>query len=328
MLIEKQIANYLSQSFGLQVSIYPLDLTELNRLPLFLKGGYQLFVGQIGSIPVLWAEPGGAFTPDQLEQHQRQLEQILQRPVVFVFPQLDAWMRQRLVQRRVGFMQIGKQLYVPQLFLELSDVALRSSMRSETREKLSPPAQASVIYQLLKGSLEEKPFGQIANLLAYSPMTITRLTRELANQALIEIVGTKEKQIRFLHKGKALWEAAKPFLSSPVREEWFVDELSQELKKWSWKAGDTALEYYTLLSAGRTPTSAIFQEQFAVIKRDPMVRLNKEHGNYKIQSWFYDPALLGIWPNADPLSVYLSITETGDERVESALEELINSISW
>ncbi|MGZ3854293.1 MAG: hypothetical protein ACXVBX_15970 [Flavisolibacter sp.] len=297
-------------------------------MPLYLKGGYQLFAGQLTSIPVLWAKPGGAFTPEQLEQHQRQLEQIFHRPVVFVFPLLDAWVRQRLVQRRIGFMQIDKQLYIPQLFLELSDVALRSSIRTEIKEKLSPPAQASVIFQLLKGSLEKKSFGQIANLLAYSPMTVTRLTRELANQALIEIVGTKEKQIRFLHQGRALWEAAKSFLSSPVKEEWFVDELSEELKKWSWQAGDTALEYYTLLSAGRIPTSAIFQEQFAIIKRDSKVRLNKDHGNYKIQSWSYDPALLGIWPNADPLSVYLSVITREDERVESALEELINSISW
>jgi hypothetical protein len=88
------------------------------------------------------------------------------------------------------------------------------------------------------------------------------------------------------------------------------------------------LEHYTLLSAGRTRTYAIYQEHFAVIKRDSRLRLNRENGDYKIQSWSYDPALSGSWPFADPLSVYLSITEREDERVAGALDELLNSITW
>lgn len=75
-LINNEIENYLDQSFRLKTDVKPVTQAELDRLPLYLKSGYHLFSGQITTVPIIWAQPAETFTPEQLGQHQYQLEQI------------------------------------------------------------------------------------------------------------------------------------------------------------------------------------------------------------------------------------------------------------
>ena len=47
-----------------------------------------------------------------------------------------------------------------------------------------------------------------------------------------------------------------------------------------------------------------------------------------IHKWSYDPGIFVMNGIADPLSVYLEIGNTDDERIEKALEDLLEGIKW
>jgi len=67
-------------------------------------------------------------------------------------------------------------------------------------------------------------------------------------------------------------------------------------------------------------------------KQGKFINLNPYEGHYCLELWKYNPAKLaeGITEkfNVDPLSLYLSLQEMHDERVENALEMIIEKIIW
>jgi 2,3-bisphosphoglycerate-independent phosphoglycerate mutase len=60
--------------------------------------------------------------------------------------------------------------------------------------------------------------------------------------------------------------------------------------------------------------------------------LNDYEGKYCIEVWKYSPVALtkGVTKqnNVDPLSLYLSLRENKDERIEMALEKIIENYIW
>ena len=48
----------------------------------------------------------------------------------------------------------------------------------------------------------------------------------------------------------------------------------------------------------------------------------------QIEAWSYNPCVLTDRDSADPLSVYLTLREVPDERVQEQLETLLKRISW
>lgn len=52
-----------------------------------------------------------------------------------------------------------------------------------------------------------------------------------------------------------------------------------------------------------------------------------ESGSMEIEMWKYDPELFAWEGVVDPLSLYLSLKNTKDERVEMALEQQVISVS-
>ncbi len=64
-----------------------------------------------------------------------------------------------------------------------------------------------------------------------------------------------------------------------------------------------------------------------------MVNANEYEGKYCLEVWKYDPLkLVGEMPNdiavVDPLSLYLSLKDSTDERIEMALEKIIKDYIW
>jgi len=53
-----------------------------------------------------------------------------------------------------------------------------------------------------------------------------------------------------------------------------------------------------------------------------------EQATVKIEVWSYNPHLLGDDQTVDPLSLYLSLQYSADERVQQQLEKLIEWVKW
>jgi len=58
------------------------------------------------------------------------------------------------------------------------------------------------------------------------------------------------------------------------------------------------------------------------------IPINKEYGLFRIEIWKYDPKLLSHTGTVDKLSLYLSLKDNDDERVQIELDNLLNDIQW
>lgn len=71
---------------------------------------------------------------------------------------------------------------------------------------------------------------------------------------------------------------------------------------------------------------------FKFRKTGQLQNLNDYEGNYCLEVWKYSPVALtrGITKknNVDPLSLYLSLKDKKDERIEMALENIIKNYIW
>ncbi len=321
---------FLKEHFGVIPKISPLNKNVLAQLPLYLRGNYILYNGSIVDQNIIWAKvkSDGNYTPDQIKKQGQQLKQFLGLPIVFIFDEIESWERKRLIERRISFVQPFRQLYIPELFLQLNDTLRSSNKKSESRSKyLTPPAQCLILYHLEVASLEKIPFQEIAKLLQYSTMTVSRVIKELHHFELVVIEGVKEKSIQFNSQGKDLWKKILPMLSSPVREVWFTDQILND--DHFRIGGDTALSTFTILSESNRKTYVISKDEFRSMKSlGALKSLDKKYGDNRIEVWLYDPEILSENKIVDKLSLYLSLNQEDDERVKGAMEDLINEIQW
>lgn len=300
------------------------------RLPLFVRSGVELYEGKLSDVPILWVEKKdlAEITPTKLMKQVDQLEKYFHRIIVFILPKLESWIRNRLIESKVAFIEPGRQLYIPQLFLQLSDIPTRG-VRKPIADKLSFPAQSFVIDQLNQQNANSASFQELARRIDCSAMTISRIARELELLGFVTIEGGRPKQMVFTVHGKELWEKVHPFLSSPIKEIWFTDQPPSDL---SVKAGNTALSAYTDINDIQPLTFAIGKELFKTMRtKMGLTDLNKYEGRFLVEVWHYHPEIIhhkeaGL---VDRLSLYLSMEGVSrDDRVKAALEELLKEHAW
>ena len=324
----KEIQQYIEESFGLSIKFAKLPEAEVRELPLYLKGGYELEKAHLNGIKLIFARPKQEdYTPGQLEKQRKLLSDKLSGIVVFVLNQIEPYMRRRLIGSGVAFIQIGRQFYIPELLLELSDIRQKNRSEEPKKSHLNLPAQLAVLYHLEVGTIEDMPLVKIARLFGMNAMSISRIVKELDQHDIITVEGTKERQIRFNANDKRqIWESVKEMMVSPVRKIFYTDyPLDSEPK--AIPCFDSALARYSMLSEGKQPSYAISRTDFMALEKNKDIPLGS-YGKFRLEVWAYDASTISGKKLVDPLSLYLSMRELEDERVKMALEEMIDNIKW
>lgn len=88
-------------------------------------------------------------------------------------------------------------------------------------------------------------------------------------------------------------------------------------------AGINALAAYTNLGTGYNNTYAVKKENF---KHREQTLLAAEPNGAMVQLWSYDPVVLAKGRIADPFSVWLTLQDHPDERVQIGLEEMVEAV--
>lgn len=211
------------------------------------------------------------------------------------------------------------------MLIDLNEVKRGKPVRH--REKLSPAAQCLLLFHLQVENLDEMQLKIIAKKIRYSAMTVSRAAKELMQFSLCNIIGTKDKALYFVLTKKELWNKAVAVAINPVRLKIFVNQLPSSVQV--LYAGETAMEHYTHLSAGKRKTIAISKENYLMLKKKKLlIDANPYDGNYLLEVWNYNPELLSKGKYIDELSLYLSIKNSNDERTQIELEHLVNKIKW
>ena len=166
-------------------------------------------------------------------------------------------------------------------------------------------------------------------LVHFSNIKITNAIENLKYHDLVEVEGEKEKFIRFTGERNELWNIAheQNLLVNPVLKTVFVDEMPKDL--FLLKSNASALPEYTDLNPSRQYYFAIEKTVFyGLQKSNALVNPNDDEGRYALEVWKYNPlTLVDELPNyravVDPLSLYLSVKDSRDERIEMALDQIL-----
>jgi DNA-binding transcriptional ArsR family regulator len=226
---------------------------------------------------------------------------------------------------------------MPDLLIDLRENFVHPKTRQKN-ETLLPSAQFLLIYHIIhrnqQWKLEEHPFKEIAQKLGYTPMAITNAIDNLKNHELIDVEGEKEKFIRFRYDRHELWNIAhqQKLLVNPVIKTVYVDEKPKDL--FLLQSNASALPEYTDLNPSRQEYFAIEKTVFyGLQKSNALANLNEYEGRYALEVWKYNPlTLVDELPNdmavVDPLSLYLSVKDSRDERIEMALAQILEKFIW
>jgi DNA-binding transcriptional regulator YhcF (GntR family) len=328
----KTLIAYIKEVVGLEIEIQPLARTVLEKLPMYLIEGYQWYkIVLAGRLCILaQMKEENAFGIAQIEKHFEQVKKITQLPVIAIFDKLEAYIRKRLIEKRIAFIVPDKQLYIPEYLIDLREYGIADKKKQST---LTPVAQQIFLIFILDKQndikLENLTFKELANLLVTNPMGISRAVENLKNNELIDVTGEKEKFIRFLFDRQQMWHNAerRNILINPVLKRVYVDEKPQGI--FMLRSYNSALPEYSDLNPTRQEFFAIEKNMFyALQKNNTIINANKHEGEYCIEVWKYNPEtvtnkLLSNTQVVDPLSLYLCYTDNQDERVEMAKEQII-----
>ncbi|ABW66042.1 hypothetical protein [Desulfosudis oleivorans] len=297
-------------------------------LPQYLARQYALhevIVGKRIFLGILLKD-NSEFKPAAFVKHLRQLlaDSGGQEGYCLFARDLPGYIRRRLVERQIPFVTPGQQMYWPALGLAAQ--ARKTGKMPVPVEALSPAAQAVVIYALngkITGPVTPKV---LAGVLGYAGMTMSRALDEIeANNVGRVARQGRERLLDFPGERRDLWQAALPYLRSPVRKTTRIREKAWPVKS-RIKAGQTALAELSMLVAPAEPVYAIgrqaWKKQAKSIERIPV----EDEGTCRVEIWRYDPALFAEGGRVDPFSLYLSLREEQDERVESAAEKMVEQV--
>jgi DNA-binding MarR family transcriptional regulator len=309
-----------------------LDLVaeSASAVPLFLRERYAIFSTRLFGrkfLLALEAEDWEGGSPGEYGKHRETLKLNLGENVVLVLPILPSYARNRMVQMGIPFIVPGSQIFMPNTVIDLRERYPQPN--AKRRETLSPAAQCTVLYHLLRGSLAGMSLKDIAQKVQYSPIMLSKVKDELEAAGICKIVRSgRSLVLEFMAAGRPLWEQAQPHLSSPVKKTRWVQWARPAHP--ALLAGMSALSRRTMITADRLPTYALplalFQD---FLERGVCTGCrDAEHATARIEVWSYPPERLGDNEMVDPLSLYLSLRDSGDERVQQQLEQLIAEVKW
>jgi DNA-binding MarR family transcriptional regulator len=306
---------------------------------MFIVETYRIFDMILFNRELVLAEPQNmeTFSIMQSEKHIDLLKNILQKNVLLVIPELSAINRKRLIEKGINFIVPGKHLYLPDLLIDLRE-NFTHHKATRKKEKLLPSAQLLVIYYILhhdgKWEIEQHSFKEIAEKLGYTAMAITKAIDNLKYHEIIDVSGEKEKFIRFRLSRAEMWQdlEKRHLLISPVLKRVYVDEKPADLVM--LRSNESALPEFSDMNPSRQEFYAIEKTAFYGFQKNKvLINLNENEGQYCLEVWKYNPlTLVREMPDkqmvVDPLSLYLSLKDSYDERIQTALEQIIKKYIW
>ena len=181
-----------------------------------------------------------------------------------------------------------------------------------------------ILYHIQKKPLYGFTYKELADILDFSYITISRAVDNLVKLELCKTEGNKEKTLVIKTDKKELWNNALPYLKPPIKKTIFINEkLPKNLIRIS---NINALAFYTDLNDDMNIHYAINNNDFVKLVKDGLINETSQYdGEYKVELWRYNPNTLTDTEHVDPLSLYLCFRNEHDERIEKALEQIIKS---
>lgn len=308
-----------------------LQALEVAHLPLFLRNRFTFYSAELFGRPWCLAQEDESWdtgSPGEYEKQAEILRPLLKAPVVFILSVLPSNTRNRMVQKGIPFIVPGTQAFLPGALVDLRERFPKPSGKG--RSSLSPTAQLTLLYHLEREPLSGLPLNSIAEKLHCSAMMLSKVKDELeeTNIGEVERIG-RSMTLKFPASNRALWDLAQDRLTSPVKKTRWVRWM-REPGYPALLSGISALSRRTMLANDRLPTYAFGPKMLESYLEQGIITgcRDSDQATAKMEVWSYEPKLLGDNESVDPLSLYLSLRYTADERVQQQLERLMEEVKW
>ncbi|WP_320128624.1 hypothetical protein [uncultured Sphaerochaeta sp.] len=289
-------------------------------MPFFILTRYRIEYVLLDRVKALFLYPKTEL--DQIatiKKHILRIQSIEKLPVVLILDTMTRQRRQYFLDAHIPFVVENKQIYLPFLGVSLQE---RFDTENVLTMKLQPSAQVLFFYYIYKNE-NRLYMNDAIKALGFSAMTITRAMRQLVQTGIF--FSKKDGVQKVLYattERRELYHKMKPFLISPVRRKIYVRKENSNPKMVS--AGNTALSVMSMLNPPRLNCYAI--ESNAGRDLQGTKRLLDDENQVCVELWKYDPQILTENDSVDPLSLALSYSDDKDERVEEAVEEVLNGL--
>ncbi len=327
---ETRLLDYLQSITGDRPDLQKLPSDRVAALPLFLRERYHFQATRLFGRKCLLAletpewETG---SPAEYGSHSETLKSKLGEDVIIVVPAIASYSRNRMVRAGVPFIVPGNQMFLPSMMVDLREHF--SASKPAAGKPLAPATQCIILCHLLRKPLDTLSLREIATETGYTAMMITKVKDELEAAELCEPVRQgRTTMLKFVATGKALWNRAEPKLSTPVKKSHWVRWAKPSYP--ALAAGLTALSRRTMIEDDRLPTYALPDVTFRAHLEKGIFHgcPDASEATISLQVWTYTPNLLGDDHAVDPLSLYLSLRHSADERVQQQLKRLIDEVPW
>jgi hypothetical protein len=131
-----RLKRYLLDTLGITVTLS--KPTNQGSLPFFLQDIYDMFQVRLlnEDFIVLASRNDSELTPATIHKHIDIVSQQLKMKAVFVHSGISSFNRKRLIEHKVPFVIPGKQMYLPDLGIDLREyfIKKRSSLRINPKD--------------------------------------------------------------------------------------------------------------------------------------------------------------------------------------------------
>ena len=321
-----ELERYFHDALGVSVKTTPWS--GVGQLPPVLREKYRFAKAELlglRALLVIDANPEEQ-SPATVRKHLDMLQSKQPAELIYVRARVTAYNRKRLIEQKVPFIVPGNQMYLPMLAIDLREHFRRIREEAPT---FSPSTQVVVLHAMLRDAGQVLIPSEMAPLLGYSAMTMTRAFDELETAKLAEVtVRGRERCLRFIGDRREIWEKAQPFLRNPVSKRLFIRRINGA--EGATRAGLTALAHYSMLAPPAYRTYALSREEWKTLRQQhKIIEVPVQDPDVsEIEVWWYSPARFAEHGMVDQLSLYLSLKADHDERTETALEEMMEKIEW
>lgn len=307
--------NYIEKVLGIKVK-YSNESTS--DAPIFLNSRYSLKVVYLDHIKTIFLYPlCDLNSAKSIRKHMDLIERLNDCHAVLILDNLSFRQKESYIKERIPFVSENKAIYLPFIGMYLG-----SKYNSEKNgvSQIYPATQLLLLYFIYCGckNLSNK---EAADELGVSLMSISRAVNQLKELNIIDIKKDGNKASIYTNKTpKELFEFSENYLLNPVKRKIYLWSINP--KEGLYISGYSALAEYSNISAPNEIAYAS-EEISKYAKKSSTHRYSDE---IEIEYWRYDPKKLADDGVVDPLSLYLSLKDDPDERVQGALEEMLNAL--
>ncbi|MBQ9329275.1 MAG: MarR family transcriptional regulator [Solobacterium sp.] len=254
-----------------------------------------------------------------IKKHLERVQRTFGAPAILVPDHLTYRQRGYLLRDHIPFIVDGKQIYLPFMAVYLQERC--DSERTENTSIL-PSAQLLLLYYIYHGCGELLTSDAVKELF-FTATSISRASRQLEDLGLIQTEKRGVQKILYSEKRpQDLFEVAKSYLANPVKRTIYVPKT--EIKEKLLISGGSALSEYSMLNPPAVQCYAA--ESVSAWEKNASGKLQNSDDQCAVELWRYDPKKLACGEAVDRLSLALALRENKDERVEEAVEEMLDSV--